>query len=176
MGTFLWVARLLQSVWINESCSDRHSVYCCCHSVGIKQRRRLSGTGSVSQIDTSPRLLLQGVPAETIATGRNRILFYFLCLHLPCLATAVRAAVNRGTRSSVPEHAIVICVIVVWAAVCRCLLSQILKTVLFLKQWCSRQQTLCFCPLPRCFFFFVCVTGTPHPVSASRKLVCSLWL
>lgn len=60
------------------------------------------------------------LPTETIATGRNRIFLCYLCLQLPCLVTAARAAVSRGKTLSFAKHAIVKrVVIVIRAVVCR---------------------------------------------------------
>lgn len=68
-------------------------------------------------VDAAARL-----PTETIATGRNRIFLCYLCLQLPCLATAARAAVSRGKHCPLPKHAIVKgVVIVIRAVVCRCM-------------------------------------------------------
>lgn len=65
-------------------------------------------------LDAAARL-----PPETIATGRNRILLCYLCLQLPCVATAARAAVNWGKTLSFAKQAIVKGdVIVIRAVVC----------------------------------------------------------
>lgn len=66
-------------------------------------------------LDAAARL-----PTETIATGRKRILLCYLCLHLPCLVIAARAAVSRGKHCPLPKHAIVKgVVIVIRVVVCR---------------------------------------------------------
>lgn len=57
----------------------------------------LAVSDRLTTLDAAARL-----PAETIATGRNKIFLCYLCLYLPCLANA---AVSRGELRALPKHA-----------------------------------------------------------------------
>lgn len=109
-------------VLVNESCPGRHGV-----RLRLLPQRwdkaKAQGSGALTVSDRLTPLLdaAARLPAETIATGRNRIFLCDLCLQLPCVVTAARAAVSRGKHCPFPKkHAIVKgVVIVIRAVVCR---------------------------------------------------------